>query len=76
MLKGNKLVGKPFIKDEIDKFAHPKMFLLRNFGVRKFRNIKRQETQDKVSFIKWYSRQQRKSRSFPGKMNTSYIIRL
>lgn len=76
MLKGNKLVGKPFIKNEIDKFAHPKMFLLRNFGVRKFRNIKRQETQDKVSFIKWYSRQQRKSRSFPGKMNTSYIIRL
>jgi len=52
MLKGNKLVSKPFIRSDIDKFSHPKIFLLRNFGTKKFRRIKRQETQDKVSFIK------------------------
>lgn len=52
MLKGNKLVSKPFIRSDIDKFSHPKIFLLRNFGSKKFKRIKRQETQDKVSFIK------------------------
>lgn len=76
MLKGNKLVSKPFIRSDIDKFSHPKIFLLRNFGTKKFRRIKRQETQDKVSFIKWYANQQRNSRTFPGRMNTAYIIRL
>lgn len=76
MLKGNKTISKPFIKNDLEQFSHPKMFLLRNFGSKKFRNIKRQETQDKVSFIKWYAKQQRISRTFPGKMNTRYIIRL
>lgn len=76
MLKGNKLVSKPFIRSDIDKFSHPKIFLLRNFGSKKFKRIKRQETQDKVSFIKWYAKQQRRTRNFPGRMDTKYIMRL
>lgn len=76
MLKNNKFVDKPFLKYDLDKFVHPKIFLLRNYGSQKFKRTKKQTAIEKKAYLEWFAVQQRTYRSFPGRMDTEYIIRL
>ncbi len=76
MLKNNKQVEKPFLKNDLDKFVHPKIFLLRNYGTQKFKRVKKQDAIEKKSYIDWFYTQQMTYRSFPGRMDTEYILRL
>lgn len=52
LLKGNALVTKPFLRNDLDKYAHSKIFLLRNYGPNKFRRVKRQQVFENFSYIK------------------------
>jgi len=76
MLKNNKFVDKPFLKNDLDKFVHPKIFLLRNYGSQKFKRVKKQTAVEKKAYIEWFLTQQRTHRSFPGRIDTEYIVRL
>lgn len=78
MFQNNMLVDRPHLKADADKYREPYMYLLRNFGFKRFNYKKRSEVREHFAFLRWVVRRRPRNIKVPYRQRKKiiFILRL